>query len=186
MNIPRIGGVPTPGGMGIASHMWNVDSLQNQPGAMRRPDDITESDKKWRHVGSGISARRFVKATRWVKTTTDGLAWSDIQRRRIFSLRTGKLLDDRVFCDKDEKGLLRWIEGGDELGGEPLKNAIDAHNAMNPEFAKIYSRPRVNDEASADRCLGKMLKPGWGLVRQALIPEQENIGISATQRRRRR
>ena len=61
-------------------------------------------------------------------------------------------MDDRVIGDKDEKGLHRWIDGGDDIRVElTLKNAIDAYNVMNPDIAEVYSQPRINDEASAEQ-----------------------------------
>ena len=56
--------------------------------------EIENRDLKWIDVGSGVVSRICPRATRLMTTSKGGPRMSDIQARRVWSLSTGKFIDE--------------------------------------------------------------------------------------------
>ena len=76
----------------------DVNELSRIPGARTSTKNIKPRDLVWRDIGSGTMAKTFVGATHLWTTTKNGPRMSEIKVRRIWSLTSGKLIDE---CEVD-------------------------------------------------------------------------------------
>jgi hypothetical protein len=136
-----------------------IDSLASHPGPVMRRKDIKSRDLQWTDVGSGVFARTFIGAERLVVTSRGGPCIGDIASRRIWSLSTGKMLDECDIDDVPDKILERKLPEPDDIRVElVLKGALDLYQRRGADVCEIFSQPRVCQEA---RHSG--LQPGWSL-----------------------
>ena len=66
---------------------------KNHPGPRVRPEAVRHEEMQWKYMGSGIMARTFLNAKRLITTTKKGPAESEVKRRVIRNLATGKVID---------------------------------------------------------------------------------------------
>jgi hypothetical protein len=111
--------VEEPGGCGINTHDGSVAVLppgadqdvrgqkadqpkplsslsKGHPGPRYKESDLQARDLRWVDIGSGVVSRVFPRATRLMTTSKGGPCMADIHSRRVWSLTTGRLLDE---CD---------------------------------------------------------------------------------------
>ena len=139
-----------------------VDKRHPGPRVSRR--NILDRDRKWIDIGSGMMSRTFVGATRLHTTSKGGPSLHDIEVRKVWSLTTGKLLDECRIDDVADHILHRNLEKPDDIRVEViLKNAIELYEKKGPDVVEIFSQPRVCQEAASGRYLGERLRPGWSL-----------------------
>ena len=68
-----------------------------------RTSEIDAADQRWRDIGSGVMARTFIGAERFVTTTKSGPPMSDIKSRRVWSLTTGRVIDEAEIEDTPDQ-----------------------------------------------------------------------------------
>ena len=84
---------------------------------------------------------------------------TEIHSRRVWSLSTGRWLDDCQIVNVDDATVHRPLSQPDDTRAEiPLKGALKLFERTGPDIAEIFSQPRVCQEAS-----GQQLTPGWSL-----------------------
>ena len=103
-----------------------IDSVgKAHPYPKVKAKDITDRDCQWSDIGSGVIARTFRSATRLPVTSKGGPCISDIYSKKVWSLSSGKLLDDSILEDTPDSKLKRELAGSDDIGVEMvLKDAI--------------------------------------------------------------
>ena len=88
----------------------------------------------------------------------------DIQHRRVWSLTTGKLLDDCCIDDVPDAELHRELPQPDDVRVEvTLRSAIELFERKGPDVVEIFSQPRVCMEADKRSFDGDRIRPGWSL-----------------------
>ena len=112
-------------------------------------------------------AGTFIGARRLHTTSKGGPHLGDVQTRRVWSLSSGKLLDE---CDVDttpDHMLHRQLPAPDDIRVElVLKGALAMYEEKGPDVCEIYSQPRVCQEAKAHG-----LQPGWSLDLTTIDPK---------------
>ena len=84
----------------------------------------------------------------------------DIFRRKVWSLSTGKVIDDCEIDAVADKMLHRDIELDDIRVELTLKDAVQLFERKGPDVVEIFSQPRVCQDRSFD---GVELRPGYSL-----------------------
>ena len=88
----------------------------------------------------------------------------DIQSRRIWSLTTGRLLDECDVENTPDSVLNRKMLQANDIRIElTVKNAEAPYRRKGPDVVEAYSRPRLCQEASGQKFSGVTMKPGWSL-----------------------
>ena len=129
-----------------------------------KAEEVKVKDRQWLNIGSGIMSRVFMNADRMVTTTKSGPPMSDIKTRRIWSLTTGRMIDEAEVEDVADKILHRPLSKPDNIRVElVLKNAMALYERRGPDVAEIFSQPRVCQEAAGATFEGVNLRPGWSL-----------------------
>ena len=89
---------------------------------------------------------------------------SDVKSRRIWSLSTGKLIDECDVEDTADSVMHRRLPHKDDIRVElTLKNALALFERHGLDVSEIFSQPRVCQEASGRMFEGATLRPGWSL-----------------------
>ena len=105
-------------------------------------------------------------------TTRNGPNIDDIQTRKIWSLTTGKLIDECEVDRTPDHLLKRELEAPDDIRVElTLKGAQAMYRRRQPGVAEIYSQPRICQEAATQRFGDVILRPGWSLDLTTKDPE---------------
>ena len=144
----------------------NVDSIgkSGHPGPRVKNEDIAKEEMVWRDVGSGVMARTFKGAKRLQVSTKGGPAEADVERRTIWNLDTGKIIDDCMVEDTPDSELYRELPFETNIRVElTLKSAIDMYKRIGADVVEVYSQPRIAQEAAMRMYDGMKLVPGWSL-----------------------
>ena len=141
-----------------------MSSLQqanrNHPGPVQHKFD--KGELEWRHVGSGVFARTFRMAQRFVTTTKSGPPMCEVHRRVTWSLSTGKMLDDCLVDQTQDEELHRQLKSPDDVRVElTMKDALKMYEVKGADVSEIYSQPRIVQQAAVDKNLG--LTPGFSV-----------------------
>ena len=72
---------------------------RSHPAPRHRDGRFSPGDLEWKDIGSGVVAKTFPQMVRMATTSRGGPSISDIHRRVITSLTTGKVIDDCVTDD---------------------------------------------------------------------------------------
>ena len=92
-------------------------------------------------------ARTFLDMDRLVLTSRSGPAASDVARRIVRNLGTGKIIDDCMPDDEADERIFRRVESGTHYRFELItKNASKWFQRIWPDVAEIYSPPRIVQE----------------------------------------
>ena len=141
-----------------------VRRRRSHPAPRHRDGRFSPGDLEWKDVGSGVVSKTFPQMVRMVTTSREEPAISDIHRRVITSLTTGKVIDDCVIDDVCDDELNRVMPYPDDVRIElTLKGAIKMFEVVGPDVAEIYSVPRIAQEAAVRKYGDIDLKPGWSL-----------------------
>ena len=120
----------------------DISSLSNHPGPRVKTSDIKPRDLKWVDIGSGVMPRTFAQATHMVTTSKGGPNIDDIHSRRIWSLSTGKLINECVIDSTSDQVLRRELTTKDDIRVEViLKNALALFERKGPDVCEMYSQP---------------------------------------------
>ena len=158
-----LGGRPPPTDEADAAET-PVCSLFTHPGQKTKHEEIRASDLRWSDIGSGVMSRTFPNADRMITTSKNGPNIRDIHSRRVWSLSSGKLIDDCIIDDTADSRLHRLLDKPDDIRVEVvLKNAIKLFERQGPDVCEIFSQPRVCQEAGSRNFGGTRLTPGWSL-----------------------
>ena len=137
---------------------------KSHPGPKLKSKDITARDQQWTDIGSGVFARTFRNAHRLATTSKGGPPVSDIQSRKVWSLSTGKLIDECDIENVSDAELHRWLPQPDDIRVEvTLRSALKLFQRTGPDIAEIFSQPRVCQEVDGRSFGGDRLRPGWSL-----------------------
>ena len=97
-------------------------------------------------------------------TSREGPSLVDVHSRKIWSLSTGRLVDECEIENEPDDRLYRKLEAPDDLRIElTLKNSIELFERKGPDIAEIFSQPRVCQEVDGRKFNGQTLRPGWSL-----------------------
>ena len=95
-------------------------------------------------------SRTFAQATHMTTTSKGGPNIDDIHSQRIWSLPTGKMIDECVFDIITDQMLGRELASKDDIRVEvTLKNALALFGRKGPDVCEIYSQPRMCQEATS-------------------------------------
>ena len=93
----------------------------------------------------------------WVRNS--GPSEGDVHSRRVWSLSTGRLIDECEIDLVSDKVLNRELPEPDDLRVElVLKSAAKLSEKKGPDVSDIFSQPRICQEARQ-----RGLSPGWSL-----------------------
>jgi hypothetical protein len=144
---------------------------KGHPGPKIKSDDIEARDQRWVDIGSGVVSRVFKQAHRLFTTSQGGPCMADIQSRRVWSLSSGKLIDECNVDDVPDKVLHRALSKTDDIRVElVLKDALAMYERVGPDVSEIFSQPRICQEAAGRKFAGETLTPGWSLDLTTLDP----------------
>jgi hypothetical protein len=102
-----------------------ISSLSSHPGPKVKTSDIKPRDLKWVDIGSGVMSRTFTQVTHMTTTSKGGPNLCDIHSRRIWSLSTGRMIDECVIDNTSDDMLGREMASRDDIRVEvTLKNAL--------------------------------------------------------------
>ena len=143
----------------------SMDSLSSgHPGQKIKRHEILARDLQWTNIGSGVFTRIFPQAMKLMTTSKGGPAMTDIQSRRVWSLSTGKLVDECNIDEVPDHELNRQLKMPDDLRVELImKQAIVMYEKKGPNVCEIFSQPRVCRETGGRMYAGETLSPGWSL-----------------------
>ena len=82
-----------------------------QPGPRHDGGQFPRGDLEWKDIGSGVIAKTFPMMNRLVTTSRAGPPMSDVHRRVVRSLATGKIIDDCIVDDTPDLVLNRLLPG---------------------------------------------------------------------------
>lgn len=138
--------------------------IMKHVGPIVKNSEITEKEKQWNDIGSGVFAKTFPKAERLVTTTRAGPPIQDVHRRTIWSLSKGRVIDDCIIDDTPDHMLNRYLEEPDDIRVELImKQAVSMYMRKNADVVEVYSQPRIAQEAAEYNKNGITLRPGWSL-----------------------
>ena len=88
----------------------------------------------------------------------------DVQHRKIWSLATGKVIDECYVDDTSDDRLHRKLSQPEEIRVEiTLRDAVKMCERKGPDVVEIFSQPRICQEAAGRRYEGMELVPGYSL-----------------------
>ena len=89
-----------------------------------------------------------------------------VEHRNIWSLSTGKLLEECDIDDTPDASLHRKLDEPDDLRVEiTLRNAMVLFKRKGPDVADLFSQPRVCKQLGGRTFDGEVLRPGWSFDR---------------------
>jgi hypothetical protein len=96
---------------------------------------------------------------------------ADIHSRRVWSLTTGRLLDECDVQNTSDEVMNRALPHEDNIRVElVLRNALELYERKGPDVSEIFSQPRICQEVSGRTFNGETLRPGWSLDLTTLDP----------------
>ena len=126
-----------------------VWSKRNPPiPATHTGEKFTQGELEWRHIGSGVFARAFPKAKNMATTTKNGPPIQEVYKRKIWSLFTGRIIDECHMDDFSDEVFHRPLQHPDNIRVElTMREALELFNASDADISEVYSQPRVAQEA---------------------------------------
>ena len=144
---------------------------KGHPGPRYKESDLQARDLRWVDIGSGVVSRVFPRATRLMTTSKGGPCMADIHSRRVWSLTTGRLLDECDVQNTSDEVMNRALPHEDNIRVElVLRNALELYERKGPDVSEIFSQPRICQEVSGRTFNGETLRPGWSLDLTTLDP----------------
>ena len=141
-----------------------MEDFRGHPSPILKSDEIDDDELKWKNVGSGMFAKTFRNVDRLPLTSKGGPASSDVYRRVIRSLTTGKVVDDCIVDDVSDEMLKRRMPTADNLRVELImRGAVAMYESKGADVVELYSQPRIAQEAAVRKYGGTQLKSGWSL-----------------------
>ena len=88
----------------------------------------------------------------------------DVQHRKIWSLATGKVIDECYVDDVSDDRLHRKLRQPEDIRVEiTLRDAVKMYEKKGPDVVEIFSQPRICQEVAGRRYEGLELVPGYSL-----------------------
>ena len=113
--------------------------VRSHPGPIMSRNNVPARDLQWRDIGSGAFAKTFLGATRLINTTSSGPPKSDIWRRTVRCLRTGKVIDSCVVNDVSDWELNRKLPEPTDIRVEvEVIGALDIFKKVGGDVVDIY------------------------------------------------
>ena len=151
-----------------------IEEFKGHPSPILKEEEVASDERKWRDIGSGIFARTFVNVSHIPFTTRGGPVASDVHRRIVRSLTTGKVIDDCLTDDVGDAKLHRLLPGSDNVRVEHvMKKALSMYQRKGAEVVELFSQPRIAQEAGLRRYSGTKISPGWSLDLTMRDPEMD-------------
>ena len=101
-----------------------VEDYENHPSSVMREEEIETEELRWMNIGSSIFARTLKNVSSLPAITKGGQSESDICRRVVRSLSSGKVIDDCIVDDVGDKELRRKLPSADNVRVElTMRNA---------------------------------------------------------------
>ena len=99
----------------------SIDELDNgsiwkQPGQRIKRKAIKAEELVWKSIGSGTMAKTFIDAEKLPVTTKGGPPMREVHRRIVWSLSSGKVIDDCVIDEVPDEILYRRLQCKDTFG----------------------------------------------------------------------
>lgn len=165
-----------------------MDSVgKGHPGPRIPTHQITARDQQWHDIGSGMVARTFKQVRRLRTTSPGGPCMDDIFKRKIWSLSTGKVIDECEVDNVGDKELEREMKEVDDIRVElTLKDAVSLYQRKGPDIIELYSQPRICQEVGGRKFDGMELTPGYSLdltLNDPATGEPWDLGKPAVQSR---
>ena len=119
---------------------------------------------EWNDLGSGALAKTLRSATRFRTTSRGGPPNRDVHGRTIWSLSTGKVVDDCIPDDVPDEILHREMKCTDAIRVElVMKDPSSMYRRFGADVSEIYSQPRIAQEAAVHSFQGQKLQRGRSL-----------------------
>ena len=132
-----------------------VEDFRGHVSPILEAKEISPHEMRWCNIGSGIFAKTFRNIDHLPLTSKGGPVASDIQRRVVRSLTSGKVIDDCIIDDVGDRELRRGIGKHDNLRVElVVKEALSMYQRKGADVVEIYSQPRIAQESALRRCNG--------------------------------
>ena len=133
---------------------------------------IPREELEWKQIGSGMWARSFIGMSRLLTTTKSGPHESNVHRRIIRDVDTGKVIDDCIPELVADEKLFRGLPEKRNIRAElVMKFAAKWFRHAGPDISEIYSPPRIVQEAGFWTYTGTKFRPGWSLDLTTNDPE---------------
>ena len=128
-----------------ADDMSSLEQAKStHPGATHTSEKFTQGELEWRHIGSGVFARTFRKASKLVTTTKNGPPITEVYKRTIWSSSTGRIIDECHMDNVSDDVLHRPLQPPDNIRVElTMRGALELYNASDADISEVYSQPRV-------------------------------------------
>ena len=133
-------------------------------GPKTKQEDITPGEMRWKDVGSGTMARTFKDAKRLQVSTRGGPPESEVYRRTVWNVASGRIIDDCIVDDTADEELYRELPFEMDIRVELImKDALDMYKRRGADVVEVFSPPRIAQEAAMKAYSGTRLRPGWSL-----------------------
>ena len=109
---------------------------------------ILTEELEWKQIGAGMWARSFIGMSRLLTSTKSGPQESDVRRRIIRDVDTGKVIGDCIPELVADEKLFRNVPKERNIRLElVMKDAAKWFRHAGPDISKIYGPPRIAQEA---------------------------------------
>ncbi len=148
------------------------EDVRKHPGPKTKRHEVEKRELQWQDIGSGTFARTFLGVKRLITTTRGGPPLCDVHRRTIWSLTTGRVIDDCFVDDVPDTVLHREMATEDDIRIElTMKGAMAMYERKGADVVELFSQPRIAQAATARLYGGTPLQPGWSLDLTRLDPK---------------
>jgi hypothetical protein len=141
-----------------------IEDFRGHPSPVLQEHEIDKDELKWCDIGSGVFAKTFKNVSYLPMTDRGGPHASDVHRRVVRSLSTGKVIDDCIVDDTDDQMLKRKLPRPDNLRVELImRDAVAMYRREKADVVEIFSQPRIAQESALRKYNGTQLVAGWSL-----------------------
>ena len=119
-------------------------------------------------------AKTFMDVNHMPLTSKGGPVASDVHRRIVRSLSTGKVIDDCITDDVGDQELYKLMPIRDNVRVELImKQALSMYQRKGADVVELFSQPRIAQEAGLRRYSGTKITAGWSLDLTMRDPETD-------------
>ena len=183
--ISKLSFDPGKAGCATVKPLMAVEDFKGHPSPMLKTKEIDPDECKWKDIGSGMFARTFIQVSQLPFTTKGGPAASEVHRRVVRSLTSGKVIDDCVIDDVSDEQMRRRLPEPEDVRVElTMRQAIAMYHCKGADVVELFSQPRIAQEAGIRRYDGTQLKAGWSLDLTMRDPETDrpwDLSVKETQ-----
>ena len=89
---------------------------------------------------------------------------SDVHKRTIWNLRTGRMIDECIVEDVSDEVLHRELPQEDDIRVElVMRDALAMYERKGADVVELFPQPRIAQTAAGRGFEGTRLTPGWSL-----------------------